>query len=225
MNTKKILAFSAILAFNGLLASVTPALGEEVTFTTLGYFTAAGSNVLSEKTGNKIATLTFDGNLDGDDITSSPGQVPATVDSLGTFVVSVPPGTSLVGKNEGVFAMRITQLDPPGTGNLGADLLYGNISNGGGSTGSLIITFQSTSVTINQITYTLEDLGQNGLQPNQLGIGKNGAQLEASITSPMPEPPLFGLTGLGFFGLAATAMRRYKRRGNAASLQFPRVDC
>ena len=206
----KRIGFTSIMAFAGLIAAGTPAIADEVVFTTSGVFTSSGTNVTSQTTAGKTASLTFNGNPGGDDFTTSPGVTPATVDTLGAFVVNLPTGTSLTGTGD--FILTINQSAPPGSATLGSDTLTGTVTNAGGTTGSLLVTFQDTTVTIGSITYTLEDLGQNGLAPNQLAIGKNGAVIEAAITSPTPEPTFFLLTGVGFSGLAGIAVRRYKKQ-------------
>jgi hypothetical protein len=212
----KRIGFTSILAFAGLIAAGTPASAEEVLFTTSGIFTSTGTNVITNTSGGKTSSVTFNGNPTGDDFTTAPGVTPATVDTLGEFTVSLPAGTSLTGAGD--FIITINQSSPAGNGNLGTDSLAGKVTNAGGVTGSLLLTFQNTSVTIGGITYTLEDLGQNGLAPDQLAIGKNGAAIEAAITSATPEPTFFALTGLGFLGLATIAGRRYKKQVPATNV-------
>jgi hypothetical protein len=213
----KRMSFTSILAFAGLIVAVTPAFADEVFFTTSGVFTSTGTNTITDTFGAKTASITFNGNAGADDMPTPPLVNPPTVDSLGTFSVLVPPGTSITGTGD--FILTIDQSSPVGNGTLGSDTLSGKISTLGGPTGSLVVTFAKTTITINNITYTLEDLGQNGLLPNQLGIGKNGAEIEAAITSAAPEPTFFALTGAGFFGLAGIAIRRYKQRNAVSDVQ------
>jgi hypothetical protein len=205
----------AALAFGGLLSVVSPALAEEVLYTTSGVFSVGGTNVFTGSTNNKgkTATVTYNA-YSGDDIPSIEGGPPAlaTVDSLGAFTVFAPPGTVTTGS--GTFLLTIDQSivdGPSGSSDFGNSVFSGKIKTTGGPTGSLILSFAQTSITIDNVTYTLENLGQNGLLDNQLAFGKGGGQIVATITSPVPEPAFFGLTGLGFFGLAFVAMRRYKK--------------
>jgi hypothetical protein len=128
------------------------------------------------------------------------------------MMLTVPKGTKIVGS--GSFLLTIDQTivgGPSGTSSDSA-ALSGTISRVKNATsGDLILTFAAPSITIDNVTYTLEDLGQNGLGPNQLAFGSGGANIEAAITSPAPEPTFFALTGLGFLGLAVVAARRYKQ--------------
>ena len=206
--------FSGVLALGGLLAVVSPALAEVVDFTTTGIFSTSGTNAITGTTfGGKTASVTFD------PVTMTSPQfpqqdVPPAVDTLGNFAVVLPPGTSVTGS--GTFLLTVNQAiegGPSGSSDYGASTVSGTLSRvPGAPTGSVIITFAQTSVVIDGVTYTLEDLGQNGLGPNQLAIGANGASIEAALTtSPTPEPTFFGLTAAGFFGLAFIAIRRHKQ--------------
>jgi hypothetical protein len=205
----------SILTLGGLLAAVSPALALEVTYTTTGVF----SNNTNVFTGTGGATATFDAGI-GDDIPSIPGgpAVDATTDSLGTIFLNVPQGGSITGS--GSFLLTIDQTIVGGPSGTSSDfgLLSGTISKAKNATkGDLIVTFAEPSITIDNVTYTLEDLGQNGLGPNQLAFGSGGANIEAAITSPAPEPTFFALTGLGFLGLAAAA-RRYRQSANTTTV-------
>jgi hypothetical protein len=191
----------SILALGGMLAVALPALADEVVYTTTGVFSENGTNVFTGATNNnKTAFVTFN-SYSGDDF------LPAA-DSLGTLSVSAPAGTQIVGS--GNFLLSIGQSVDGGateTGDLGNAGFSGTLKANGN--GGLTLTFAQTQVTIGQITYTLEDLGGPG--GNVLTFGKGGAIINASITTPLPEPSFFALTGIGFLGLAFVAVRRYKQ--------------
>jgi hypothetical protein len=222
----KSVAFTAVMAL-GLLAAVSPASADVVDFTTAGTFSVSGTNTMTGTTKNgKTASVTFNpvtitsSQYPQQDVPSAPGgpAAEATVDTLGSFTVSLPAGTS-IGANtpagvDGTFLLTLNQAiegGASGTADYGTSALTGRLSKTGGPTGSLVITFAQTSVTIDGVTYTVEDLGQNGLASDQLAIGASGAAIEAAITSPAPEPSFLALTGVGFLGLLFVAVRRYKQ--------------
>ncbi len=197
-----------ILAFGGMLSVVSPALATEVTYDTTGTFSVSGTNTFQGTENNsKVAQVTFN-TYSGDDL------LPST-DSLGMFTVSAPAGTKIVGG--GTFLLTIDQTivsGPSDSGSFGAAGVSGTLSANGN--GALNLTFAQTSVTIDQVTYTLQNLGGPG--GNVITFGKGGVILVANITSPVPEPTFFGLTGVGLLGLAFVAARRYKQRGTEATL-------
>jgi hypothetical protein len=217
---------TAVMAFGGLSATVSPALADVVDFTTTGTFSVSGTNTIAGTTNKgKTASVTFNPvaitstQHPQQDVPSAAGGPAdeATVDTLGNFTVSLPSGTS-VGNNmpagaDGTFLLTLNQKiegGASGSADYGTSVMTGILSKTGGTTGSLTLTFAQSSVTIDGVTYTLVDLGQNGLGANQLAIGASGEPIEVAITSPLFEPTFFALTGVGFFGLAFVATRRYK---------------
>jgi hypothetical protein len=199
----------SILTLGGLLA-VSPAFALEVTYSTTGVFSQHGNNVLI---GTGGATATFNAGT-GDDLPSIPGgpAVDATTDSLGTMTLTVPTGGKIVGSGSFLLTIEQTIVGGPTGSSSDSAALSATISRlNKATTGDLIVTFAAPSITIDNVTYTLEDMGQNGLGANQLAFGSGGANIEAAITSPAPEPTFFALTGLGFLGLAVVAGRRYKQ--------------
>jgi hypothetical protein len=199
----------SMLALGGILAAASPALALEVTYTTTGVFSSSGTNVFTGAGGTSATYVSYSGT----DVPSLPGgpAIDATVDQLGTINVAVPSGDTLTGTGNFVLTINQTIVGGPTGSSTVSAALTGQLTNiPGQKTGDLIFTFASPTITIDGVTYTLEDLGQNGLLPTQLAIGKGGGEIEAAITSAAPEPTFFALTGLGFFGLAAIAARRYR---------------
>jgi hypothetical protein len=191
-----------ILAFGGVLAAVSPALATEVTYTTTGSFSVSGTDVFDGSShAGKTATVTYN-SYSGDDV------LPST-DALGTFTVSAPPGTHITGG--GTFLLTLDQTivgGASGTGSFAAAGFSGTLQANG--SGGLNLTFAQTSLTIDKVTYTLQNLGGPG--NNVITFGKGGVTLVANITSPVPEPTFFGLTGLGLLGLGFVAIRQRKQR-------------
>ena len=114
------------------------------------------------------------------------------------------------------FTLVINQSLPgSGDGSFGDSTITGTVSNptgaGNGKTGDYILTFDQTSVTIDGINYTLEDLGQNGLASNQLDIGTSRTTIEAAITG-VPEPASLALIGGGLSLLVIARWRRSAAR-------------
>jgi hypothetical protein len=181
--------------------SVTPALAEPVTYSTTGGFSASGgaSSATFGGAGNTL-TLSFAG-VASTTVTADP----TTNGSAGTITASI---TGTGGTATGTFTLTIDQTDPSvGSGGL-SGALSGTITSNS-SSGTL--SFTSTALTLGDITYTLQQPpgGYDLVPPNTNG-GMTSIQLQINATA-VPEPAFFGLTGLGFFGLAGIAYRRYRQ--------------
>jgi hypothetical protein len=192
-------------ALAGFLLAGAPMLATTVKYSTTGTFSGSNSNVLS---GGDV-TLTFNA------VNNSGNDTPPTTDELGSFTVNDPNGAGFTMPAGETFTLVINQTLPSsGNGSFGNSAITGTISNptgpGNGKTGDYILTFDETSVVINGITYTLEDLGQNGLGANQLDIGTSRTTVEAAITG-APEPLSVGLFGAGFALLGIARWRRSAR--------------
>lgn|ERR1017187_1284250 len=187
----------SVLAF----MTVTPALAEAVTYSTTGGFSASGgaASATFGGSGNTL-TLTFAGI-----VSSTVDASPVTNGSGGIIQASV---TGTGGTAAGDFTLTINQTAPSvGSGGL-SGVLSGAIS-ANSSTGRL--DFAATTLTLGDVQYTLQQPpGGYELVPPSTLFGQTSIQLEITATA-VPEPAFFGLTGLGFLGLAGITFRRYRQ--------------
>lgn len=205
MNLRSLTAHALGVALGGLLLTAAPAMATTVQYSTTGTFSSTGTNVIS---GGDV-TLTFNA------VNNSGKDTPPTTDELGSFTVADPNGAGFTMPDGETFVLMINQTLPgAGDGSFGDSAITGTIANllgpGNGKTGDYVLTFDQTSVTIYGVTYTLEDLGQNGLASNQLDIGTSRTTIEAAI-SDAPEPVSLALMGGGLCLLALA-----RRRGSAS---------
>jgi hypothetical protein len=217
MRLTKSAVLTSMFLLGGLVTATVPACAEIVNFSTItgSIFSndacVAGSPANCNSTNgtnvftNSGSTLTFSGIASAAfGQINTPGQ-----HALGTFSADIGGTGLLAGGN---FTLEVDQTvpGPPTSGTFGLDAFTGAFTNDGGvHGGQTILTFAQTSLVINGIQYTLQDLGQGGLAPNQLGIGVTGTTVQAFIT---PEPAFYGLMGIGLAGLFAVGMRRKNRQ-------------
>jgi len=207
---KSISARSLAFALSSILLAGVPALATTVKYSTTGTFSDLGTSTDSYAVSGGDVTLKFVAvNNSGDD-------TPPTLDKLGTFSVSDPNGAGMTMPSDETFTLVITQTLPSaGDGSFGASTITGTIANakgaGNGKTGDYILTFDQTSVDINGITYTLQDLGGEGLASNQLDIGTSTTTVEAAI-SDAPEPASAVLIGGGIALLGIARRRQSAKR-------------
>ena len=191
-----VLALSA-LAF----MTVTPALAEDVTYSTTGGFSASGGATSAIfGSGANTLTLSFSG-IVGSTVDASP----STNGSAGFIIASV---TGKGGVAAGNFTLTIDQTAPSvGSGGLSGALsgkITTNASNG-------TLNFTSTTLTLGDVVYTLQQPpGGYELVPPSTLNGETSIQMRIDATA-VPEPAFFGLTGLGFLGLAGITFRRYRQ--------------
>jgi len=195
----------------GSLFAAGQAFASNFTYSTSGIFSSSNSNTL---TGTN-ETLTFTGvpNTLSNGMDSTPAS-----DNLGIFSVNIPnsqQASSLTIPNGEQFMLTINQIDPVGTGTLSSADFTGTVSQNppDNRSGMFTLTFQNTSVTLGGITYTITNV--NDL--NQLIVGTQGTAIAATEMSATPEPALYGLTGSGFIGLVAMAIRRKKQNTEVKS--------
>jgi len=191
LNTRLMAVRAIGVALGTFLLVGATASATTVKYSTTGTFSDTGTNVTS---GGGV-TLTFN------QVNNSGDDTPPTTDLLGSFSVSDPNGSVYTMPAGETFTLDISQTLPSsGNGSFGDSTITGTIANytgpGNGKTGDYILTFDQTSVSINGVNYTLEDLGQNGLASNQLDIGTSKTTVEAAITA-APEPASFALFGFG----------------------------
>lgn len=194
----------AAVALGGLVAIALPAFGTTVDYTTTGTFSSTSNNIL---VGSGGETLTFNGvpGLSSGGVNSTPAT-----DSLGYFMVTNSNGGSLTPPSGETFTLNLTQSEPTPvtTGSFTSSGFTGTLSDtanvpGGG----LILTLAQTSITVNGITYTLQNLN-NG---DQLAIGTGLTNVQTTITGAVgtvPEPLSMGLLGGGLAILGLARLRR-----------------
>jgi hypothetical protein len=200
--TRRVSAVFTLLALSTLaFMTVTPALAESVTYSTTGGFSAnGGASSATFGAGANTLTLSFSG-IVGSTVDASP----ITNGSAGFIIASI---TGTGGTAAGSFTLTIDQTAPSvGSGGLSGALsgkITSNSSNG-------TLDFTSTTLTLGDVEYTLQQPpGGYELVPPSTLNGETSIQLQINATA-VPEPAFFGLTGLGFLGLAGITFRRYRQ--------------
>jgi hypothetical protein len=207
--------------------AISPALAVDVTYGTTGSFNGGG-NVY---TGANGLTITY-GNTVGNSV-SDPYPTNA---SFGTFTVADPtPGNSDVVNTN--FSLTITQTLPlSGTetvtdtfaGTISATLVGGQprgnsnvvltFTSGSGDGGLPVLTndpidgASAYSFSLGGVIYYIDKVTPIEPQTTNGGVSTINGAIDASA---VPEPTFYGLTGMGFAGLLAMAIRR--RRQNQAN--------
>jgi hypothetical protein len=179
------------------LAGARSAKAIPVTYSTAGSFNG-GASTITFGAGGNLTTITFTGVSS----TVDPAPNPFTFASLGQFQVStagsgatITPGTT--------FTLTITQTAPgAGTGSFPATLT-GTIDQ---NTSTGLVTFTVSSVTINNVTYTLT----NNPLPLVPPATNNGITTVQAQISTVPEPTTMLLLGTGLAGVAASVRKRRK---------------
>jgi hypothetical protein len=206
-----------LLLFLAALA-LTPAFATDVTYTTTGSFASSGTNTYTGSMGLQIV------------FTGTPADFPnVSVPNIsyapfGTFTATGPALNSTDTVSDD-FTLQITQIAPaPG----GTETLVDSVS------GSIKIANSQVTVTFNQgngagglavaaidpldgaaalrfafgdVTYWVDDV--TPIHP-QTGSGLAGTSIINGAID-LPEPAFYSLTGAGFAGLVAMAMRRRRQ--------------
>lgn len=198
-----------------------PAYATVVDYSTTGVFTCAGCTLLNGGSeavfgsGANTATLVFTGvnttvNSPGGFVTAGYGTITAMSAGSGAMI-------------NGTFTLGVNQSAPPASPSMGAfptATLSGMVFDGSSTSYASFGNTSDPTITINSETYEL-DTSKNLNHPTQFGYtiispdtGTPPGQtsLQGNINS-APEPTFLTLTGTGFMGLAAIALRR--RRQNA----------